>query len=100
MIDRLHKLVSRASVAALVLGKGNSQVQLFYLHEKAITDEDIALAQLQGFTHRGLIGLVDGRLEMEHAHSQPREQTERLMRVARSEFLSALALMAAGGTVH
>jgi hypothetical protein len=84
-------------VCALVLGRGE-EFRLIYLHRDS--EEEIRTLGQQGFRHRGVIGFANGRLEMESARFAPREQTERVMRAARTEFLSALAMMAAGGTVH
>ena len=97
MSDRFHNLVSRSSVCALVLGKGE-EVRLFYMHQMG--DAALRLAVATGFRHSGLIGLTSKGLEMEQVDFAPRLETARLMRLARSEFLSALAAMSAGLTMQ
>jgi hypothetical protein len=94
MSDRFKSLALRASVAAMVLGKGQ-EFRLFYLHENGI-DEEIRAAAEQGYRSCGLIGLVNDHFVMEMQPDAP----ERLMLEARVEFLSAVAFMAVGGIVH
>lgn len=95
MSYRPKSLASRASICAMVVGKGQD-FRLFYLHENNV-DNEIREAAETGFRSCGLIGLLpNGRLEMQ---AEP-DASESLMLYARTEFLTALTLMHAGGSVN
>jgi hypothetical protein len=95
MSYRPKTLASRATICAMVVGKGQD-FRLFYLHENNVDDEIRAAAEA-GYRSCGLIGLLpNGRLEVQSEADAP----ETLMLFARTEFLTALTLMHAGGSVN
>ena len=96
MSDRFHNLARRASVAAMVAGKGQD-FKLFFLHEDGV-DAEIRSAAAEGYKSCGVIGMVNDRLVME----QEPDALDSVMLAARVEFLSAMAFMAASrcATVH
>jgi len=95
MSYRPKTLASRASICAMVVGR-DQEFRLFYLHENNV-DAELRAAAEAGFRSCGLIGLLpNGRLEMQSEPDAP----ESLMLFARTEFLTALTLMHAGGSVN
>jgi len=95
--DRFAELVRKSGYCcAMVMGKADA-VRLFY---PSAAGDAVQQAVAEGYRHYGLVALVNGELTMEIMQFTPREETRRMMRAASREFLSALALMARGGTVH
>jgi hypothetical protein len=60
----MEKLVLRSTCTAAVLGRGDNFL-LVYLDGKSIPEAEMLEANTQDFLFRGVVGLVNGRVEVE-----------------------------------
>jgi hypothetical protein len=91
MQPRFERLIRKCRVSALVMGKDN-ETRLFYLCDRT-PECDIAAAVYAGFQNCGLIGYCGGHVLTE---PEPGEEAERIMRLARADFILAASVMRQG----
>ena len=91
MQPRFQNLIRRCRIAALVMGKDN-ETRLFYLCDH-VPESEIAAAVYAGFQNCGLIGYCGGHVLME---PEDGPEAERIMWLARADFILAASVMRQG----
>jgi hypothetical protein len=64
-MDTMEQFVCRSTITAAVLGNGNEFLLCYLYAQPVLSDADRLIAEMRGYCFCGLVGFVDGRVEVE-----------------------------------